>query len=97
MYDWNDNQCHSAFAIIMSITLNMDQRRQRKQLSVKIRKTITDKHLEGKDCTTISKQLDVPEPAALLQIVQGTMKSSDNQLRETESLVAGHGSNKTRS
>ncbi|KAL0146521.1 hypothetical protein M9458_058152 [Cirrhinus mrigala] len=43
-------------------TLNMDQRKQRKELSQEIRKKIIDKHVKGKDYKTISKQLDVPVP-----------------------------------
>lgn len=41
-------------------TLNMDQRKQRKELSQEIRKKIIDKHVKGKGYKTISKQLDVP-------------------------------------
>lgn len=41
-------------------TLNMDQRKRRKELSQEIRKKIIDKHDKGKGYKTISKQLDVP-------------------------------------
>ncbi|KAI4903754.1 hypothetical protein NFI96_023333, partial [Prochilodus magdalenae] len=41
-------------------TLNMDQRKQRKELSQDIRNRIIDKHVKGKGYKTISKQLDVP-------------------------------------
>uniref|UniRef100_A0AAQ5ZXB5 Transposase Tc1-like domain-containing protein n=1 Tax=Amphiprion ocellaris TaxID=80972 RepID=A0AAQ5ZXB5_AMPOC len=45
-------------------TLNMDQRKPRKELSQEIRKKIIDKHVKGKGYKTISKQLDVPVTTA---------------------------------
>lgn len=48
------------FGIIVCTTLNMDQRKQRRELSEEIRKKIIDKHGKGKGYKTISKQLDVP-------------------------------------
>ena len=48
------------FGDMVCTTLNMDQRKQRKELSQEIRKEIIDKHVEGKGYKTISKQLDVP-------------------------------------
>lgn len=41
-------------------TLNMDNRKRRRELSQDIRKKIIDKHLKGKGYKTISKQLEVP-------------------------------------
>ena len=48
------------FGDMMCTTLNMGQRKQRKELSQEIRKKIIDKHVKGKGYKTISKQLDVP-------------------------------------
>uniref|UniRef100_A0A669ERY6 Uncharacterized protein n=1 Tax=Oreochromis niloticus TaxID=8128 RepID=A0A669ERY6_ORENI len=48
------------FGDMVSTTLNMDQRKQRKELYQEIRKKIIDKHVKAKGYKTISKQLDVP-------------------------------------
>lgn len=48
------------FGDMMCTTLNMDQRKPRRELSQEIRKKITHMHVKGKGITTISKQLDVP-------------------------------------
>ncbi|KAI4876994.1 hypothetical protein NFI96_001039 [Prochilodus magdalenae] len=45
-------------------TLNMDQRKQRTELSQDIRKRTIDQHVKGKGYKTVSKQLDVPETTA---------------------------------
>ena len=57
------------FGDMVCTTLNMDQRKQRKELSQEIRKKIIDKHVKGKGYKTISKQLDVPVTTAA-QIIQ---------------------------
>lgn len=48
--------------IMVCTTLNMDHRKLRRIMRVvsEIRKEIIDKHVKGKDCKTISKQLHVP-------------------------------------
>ncbi|XP_053150198.1 uncharacterized protein LOC128344317 isoform X2 [Hemicordylus capensis] len=48
------------FGIIVCPTMNMDQRKQRRELSEEIRKKIIDKHVKDKGYKTISKQFDVP-------------------------------------
>ena len=45
---------------MVCMTLNMDHRKLRTELSQEIRKKIIDKHVKGKGYQTISKQLDVP-------------------------------------
>lgn len=48
------------FGILVCITMNMDHRKLRRELSQEIRKKIMEKHVKGKGYKTISKQLDVP-------------------------------------
>ena len=43
--------------VMVCMTLNMDHRKLRTELSQEIRKKIIDKHVKGKGYQTISKQL----------------------------------------
>lgn len=52
------------FGDMVCTTLNMEQRKPRRELSQEIRKKIIDKHVKGKGYKTISKQLDVPVTTA---------------------------------
>lgn len=47
------------FGDVVCTTLNINQRKQRKELSQEMRKKIIDKHVNCKGYKTISKQLDV--------------------------------------
>ena len=65
------------FFIIVCTTLNIDQRKQKRELSKKIREKIIDKRGKGKGYKTISKQHDVPVTAVAIIIkkfkVHGTV------------------------
>lgn len=45
-------------------TLKMDQRKKWRKLPKDIRKKNTKKHVQGKNCKTISKQLNIPVTTA---------------------------------
>ena len=49
---------------MVCMTLNMDHKKLRRELSQEIRKIIIDKHVKGKGYKNISKQLDVPVTTA---------------------------------
>ena len=48
------------FGDMVCTTLNMDQRKPRRELAQEIREKIIDKHVKGKGYKTISKQFEVP-------------------------------------
>ncbi|KAL0151707.1 hypothetical protein M9458_053006, partial [Cirrhinus mrigala] len=67
-------------------TLNMDQRKRRKELSQEIRKKIIDNHVKGKGYKTISKQLDVP-----VTTVAHIIQKFKFKIRGTVANLPGHG------
>ncbi|KAJ0066412.1 hypothetical protein NL108_013045, partial [Boleophthalmus pectinirostris] len=72
------------FGDMMDTTLNMEQRKRRRELCQETRKKIIDKQVKDKDNKTISKQLDVP-------VITVTHVLQKFEVHRTEANLPGRG------